>query len=513
MPLDDRAGKPVAATPSTQGRDRDPMFGRLSGPFQIRRLRAAMAEATSYAEWLECAQAYDQLKGWERWRERDRTQLYDHAEIRRRHDRLKAQIEAGESNEVLATLNEGIHGDMGGMGNARLYHRSKVGTKRLIDDYIQLLGDALEHVAQADEHQVSRYHKLDLLRRANHCYGRSALMLSGGGGLIYFHHGVIAELADHDALPTVMSGSSAGSWICAQVGSRTDAELRAENFVEHRYPHLAALESLGHLRRRNQEKLDEFRHAAIATFCNDMTFQEAFEHTGRYINISVAPCERHQKSRLLNAITSPNVTLRSAVTASCSLPGLIPATQLECKDARGRLRPYLPGRLWVDGSFAQDLPAKRLARLYGVNHYIVSLINPFALPFVREPALHDSGLRASFRRFVKNSTLEALKLSEDALGRVPRLRALRDGVSGLQRLMDQSYTGDINLILEPSEYRALNALFVYREEEVRHLILAGRRAVWPRVHQIRNATHISHRLRDLLDAYDQPDTAHGHMVH
>ena len=34
--------------------------------------------------------------------------------------------------------------------------------------------------------------------------------------------------------------------------------------------------------------------------------------------------ERDQKSRLLNAIASPNVLIRSAVMASCAIPGVFP---------------------------------------------------------------------------------------------------------------------------------------------------------------------------------------------
>ncbi len=59
----------------------------------------------------------------------------------------------------------------------------------------------------------------------------------------------------------------------------------------------------------------------VARMVPDMTFQEAYEKTGRQVSITVAPAEPHQRSRLLNAITSPNVLIRSAVMASCAVPG------------------------------------------------------------------------------------------------------------------------------------------------------------------------------------------------
>ncbi len=51
------------------------------------------------------------------------------------------------------------------------------------------------------------------------------------------------------------------------------------------------------------------------------TFQEAFDRTGRIINITVAPVNRYSSARLLNYLTAPHVTVWSAAVASCSIPG------------------------------------------------------------------------------------------------------------------------------------------------------------------------------------------------
>lgn len=57
----------------------------------------------------------------------------------------------------------------------------------------------------------------------------------------------------------------------------------------------------------------------------DLTFREAFERTGRIINITV-PTFRvtgfRGSSTLLNYITAPNVVIWSAACASCESPGL-----------------------------------------------------------------------------------------------------------------------------------------------------------------------------------------------
>jgi predicted acylesterase/phospholipase RssA len=53
------------------------------------------------------------------------------------------------------------------------------------------------------------------------------------------------------------------------------------------------------------------------------TFQEAFDKTGRIINITVAPNNNYDPPRLLNYLTAPHVCVWSAAAASCALPGML----------------------------------------------------------------------------------------------------------------------------------------------------------------------------------------------
>src|SRR3546814_2787440 len=91
-----------------------------------------------------------------------------------------------------------------------------------------------------------------------------------------------------------------------------------------------------------------------------------------------------QNGRLLNAITAPNVLIRKAVLASCAVPGVFPPVMLMARGEDGARVPYQPDRRWVDGSVTHDIPTRRLERLYGVNHHIVSQANPLALPFATD---------------------------------------------------------------------------------------------------------------------------------
>lgn len=459
--------------------------------------------ATDYYAWRRAARDHDAATGMDVWREKEQSSLYDNVEIRHRYDRLRWLIDRGDVHDVLYALNEGIHGNMGGMGRSVLYNRARGGTKTLVEDYVNVVVEALHMIAAAGPSDIPLVEKVDFFRRASHCYGRSALMLSGGAGVIYFHHGVVDTLLREGLMPTVLSGASAGSWLCAQIGTRTDEEL-GDHFDTFRYDlplHLNPFKVLAGLEPEASPKT--VKEMAIDSFCNDMTFQEAYEHTGRYINVSIAPVEKHQASRLLNAITSPNVYIRSAIDASSSVPGVVPAVTLYAKGANGKPKPYLPSRKWVDGSFAQDLPAKRLSRLFGINHYMVSLINPLAVPFVNDPKLtRRHRLVDTIKSFGAGAMKDAMLAVEEAGSRlgVPLMSPV---ILMTHALLDQKYTGDINIILSKDDFRWMNVLFDYTgDDEVVGLIEAGKRSTWPRIAQIRNATIIARTLDEILEGLD-----------
>jgi hypothetical protein len=64
----------------------------------------------------------------------DQSRRYDYVAIRVRLDRLRALRARQDHRGLLFNLNEGIHGNIGGMGRASLYEKAKFGTKQLVVD-------------------------------------------------------------------------------------------------------------------------------------------------------------------------------------------------------------------------------------------------------------------------------------------------------------------------------------------------------------------------------------------
>ena len=483
---------------------------------KLKKLERTMNKAQTYDEWRQAAIEHDEISGKRRWREVDQTSQYDYAQIRLRLDRIRSLRARHDHHGLLFTLNEGIHGNMGGMGRSSLYRQAKFGTKKLIEQYIDEVDDSLRYLAELDNNLINPQEKLDFFYRANVCFGRSALMLSGGGVLGFYHLGVVKTLLDQGLLPRVISGSSAGSLVAGVIGTHTDKEL------EHFYSPANVLFEA----EREASTFSRMFFGAnpqidvgdlgrlIARMVPDLTFQEAYEKTGRQISITVAPAEPHQRSRLLNAITSPNVFVRSAVMASCAVPGVFPPVMLMARNVHGEAQPYLPTRKWVDGSIADDLPAKRLSRLYSTNHYIVSMVNPIAIPFLRKEG-NRSALGAALGSLGVGMGRELLNFYRGVVQRQgdnwPRFNMLMNSVHAL---IDQEYSGDINIVPSFRWYNPAKILSHLSEKDLIELMEGGEHSTFPSVESIRICTKISRTMEEILTRFEtgdlRPDSSEVH---
>ncbi|MFK7731501.1 MAG: DUF3336 domain-containing protein [Pseudomonadales bacterium] len=460
-------------------------------------LTRALKNAESYQQWQEAAHAIDKHKGLDRWRKQDQSRQYDYVSIRARLDRLRSLNARHNSRGLLYTLNEGIHGNMGGMGRAGLYGHALSGTKHLIDQYIEEIVHTLEHLAAEDSGDITHEEKLDFFRRASHCFGHSAFMMSGSGSLLYFHLGVVRALLEADLLPMVMSGSSGGSIVGSIVCSHTDEELhdllQADKFLQ-QMPEPSKRGGIA-----DPVDLEEVLSQYLP---DDLTFQRAFEKTGRAMNVSIAPAETHQNSRLLNATTSPSVLVRSAVMASAAVPGIFPPVTLQALDDDGQRMSYLPSRRWVDGSVSDDMPAKRLARLYGVNHYIVSQTNPHVLPFVTDGHRKQTslGLLQTASRRAAREWINAVTMIVDRADK--RNGPITQATSLVRSVINQDYVGDINILPDYRLINPMNLLGFPGEKQVQKLVASGERCAWPKLEMIRQQTMVSRSLREILDRYE-----------
>ena len=107
-----------------------------------------------------------------------------------------------------------------------------------------------------------------------------------------------------------------------------------------------------------------------------LTFLEAYQRTGRILNITCIPSDPHSPTILANYLTAPDCVIWSAVLASAAVPGIMNPVVLMRKNRDGRLEPYSFGHKWKDGSLKTDIPLKSLNLHFNVNFSIVSQVNP-----------------------------------------------------------------------------------------------------------------------------------------
>lgn len=187
--------------------------------------------------------------------------------------------------------------------------------------YINEVTASLNYVLESSS--VSSTDKRRFFRTINKNYGSSALCLSGGAGFGYYHFGVIKAFLEADLLPKVITGTSAGGLVAALTCTRTDEELSHLLIPELAQKITACSEPFSKWFPRfwnTGARFSAVEWAAKATFFTrgSMTFREAFERTGRALNVSVIPNDRHSPTKVLNYLTAPDCVIWSAISKCLS---------------------------------------------------------------------------------------------------------------------------------------------------------------------------------------------------
>lgn len=457
-----------------------------------RKLQDELTNAADYRTWRDIAVELDRVQGKDMWRAQDATDEYDFWLVKERLTELRRMRRRKDVRRLVFALHEGLHGNLGGMANPTLYRHCRVGTKLLITDYVDEVSRALNWICDTEFPDFDYNDKILFFKRTGVAFGRSALMLSGGATLGMFHTGVIKALFEEQVMPRVISGSSAGSIIAGIVATRSDAELppmfEPTNLNLEAWEALNFRNALGDKSLMNPETLARCLRANMG----DYSFEEAFEHTGRILDVTVSPADKHQHGRLLNYLSSPSVLIYKASQASCAVPGLFPPVLLKAKSFEGREVDYMPSNRWVDGSLSSDLPMLRLARLHNVNHYIVSQTNPHVVPFLAKEGAR--GVVPFVRDLVAGTGKNTIDLAQQHFGR----RAPGRLIKQVNAITSQRYTGDITITPKYTPATYTRVLANPTLEEMRRYIAAGERATWPTIERIRIQTSISRTFEDCI---------------
>jgi predicted acylesterase/phospholipase RssA len=360
-------------------------------------IRKQLQHAHSYAEWKEAAQRLDEHLGTEQWKRSDAYSYYNHQTVGRVNEQLAALLDRiaadgpgsrKATQDLKALLEACIKNNFVGLESPRLYSETYYGTKDLVQSFTNRVEKGLQTIL--DSQHISQEEKGAFFRHLELNYGRTALCLSGGATFAYYHFGVIKALIETGELPEILTGTSGGALVAALVGTRTDEELKQLLVPALAYRIRACHEGFTTWSRRwwrTGARFDTLDWAKQASwFCHgSLTFKEAYERTGRILNVSCVPSDPHSPVLLNNHITSPDCVIWSAVLASAAVPGILNPIVLMRKYPDGTLGPYSFGNKWKDGSLRTDIPLKSLNIHFNVNFSIVSQVNPHINLFFFSP--------------------------------------------------------------------------------------------------------------------------------
>lgn len=451
---------------------------------QRRAHQKAMLAAPDYPAWFSAAAQLELLSGRNAAKQQNlEDRLYDRRLLQLRLRHLRAVRERGDPVEMMFALRSDLIRNLGNMASSNL-HETLLRVPGPIREYIDEVRTHLKIIASASSSSIDE--RLAFLRETRHAFGRTALVLSGGGSFGSFHLGVVQALLEAGLLPRVLSGSSAGAIVAALICTRTPEEL-SELFAElpnrlqgiDFYASNTAAQIFKHLVLKGTLQDHRVLQERLQRLLGDVTFQEAHARSGRVLNVSVTAADTTEPPRLLNYLTAPSVLVWSAVACSSAFPFLFAPQTLLARDARGHVVPFSnqaageSQRRWRDGSLEEDLPMRGLSEMFNVNYFLVSQCNPYLLPIIAVKKAAPRTLGTLAEQEFKHRCKQIMEV-------LPR----SFGASRVLKLLSQPWEGDVTMVLPASSISTLKAVVNLSREDLLRSLAEGQRAAWVKLSAI-----------------------------
>jgi TAG lipase/steryl ester hydrolase/phospholipase A2/LPA acyltransferase len=494
-----------------------------------RLLESRLNQVVTANEFQNIADQLDAIEGGCEWRKDPFSDECDWKLIEATVKELRAarMLSQPDLQTILFVLAPVLTRGFAGADKACMFNVARGGTKESIDELTDETIKALDILC--DSSHIPHSDKLAILDHARLRYGRTALVLSGGGTLALSSLGVIRALLESGVgLPRVIAGTSGGAIVAGLVACKTDDELlkdvtdsrlatRDGTFFD---PLPTQITQFFTSWLRGSARLMDADHLASklkAYYGLDTTFLSAWQVTGRIVNITVSFTGNSGKSTVLNYLSSPTVYLWSAVTASCALPGVMKPVTLFSRGFDGK-----PCRFehvhYIDGTLKADVPFKDLAVLFHVQRVIVSQTNPHLNLWLRQRHYMEITARLSTKPWP--STMNVLDylcflISSDISTRLSVLSKLnflpKFFGEDFSELLSQEFAGDCTIVPHQVLLSQFRALSHPSEGEVANLINAGLRATLPKLSHINHLLRVERKLSECVSRLRRPDQPLPHL--
>ncbi|AQZ16361.1 TGL3 (YMR313C) [Zygosaccharomyces parabailii] len=367
----------------------------------------------SYEEWREKAAVVDEITGANLWRRNFYSGRYDFRSLLEQYGFLQKALEQKDLDAIrdrFSTTGPCMLRNFAGIVDRRLFTKSLTGTKLLIELYLEKVIEGLD-LLDANATPTSFFQRCKL------SLGTTALILQGGSLFGMFHLGVIKGLLCQNLVPNVICGSSMGSSVAALFGCLSNQELSdllSGDILETLKNDIGLLKSCGYgnmdqhlnlgtliqnlIHHGYSQDVYLFIQFVCKYIVKDLTFEEAFQSTGKSLSIVIHATDK-SCCNLLNYVTAPNVLIRSAINCSLGSGVISEDTQLLCKNLDNKLESFLLPEKAATCKFLapedaniveeSESPYQRLTELFNVNNFILSLARPYLAPLVVNDLKHE----------------------------------------------------------------------------------------------------------------------------
>ena len=504
-----------------------------------REWKQMMNGSKSYKEWYQYAMEYSNSYGYYDWRRTTSDKYFDYSEIHHRTKGIRTLIKEIEkatsdgksqlADDYFSHLQTHLRFDLI-RGPCRILRPEAfkycIGTKKAIEDYIEQIQKSLEFIAN--------YKPVNLLDRYQYlcdCFkthGHTALLLSGGQSLSLYHLGVCRFLHNMHFLPRVICGTGTAAIVASFVCCNRDEELKLLLDASHEKLNFSPFTNkqqqggfIARCARRLRRLCDQgtlMDINVVAEFVEqhlgDITFAEAYEKTGRVLNIVI--CNLNECKTILphtdytipqpligsgetrwvaNYLTAPDVLIRTAAVAAVS-QGILASMLwkgycLKRKNpATGEVEVFSPCAYVSTKETAEALAIQRLSEQFNVTCIMRAKTKlrlwrrkgACAASVLATP--HKSWLRTHTERAVHECVNEVLYRTHKLLKWMRRVPVL--GATSKRLLSLDIFLKDVDVDIELSSYEGftLRMLEHPSTELVSQGLHEGERSIWPRLSNI-----------------------------
>lgn len=132
--------------------------------YRIKKLQRQLDMAESYEEWKSFALKLDEETGAQEWKFDNSSPYFDAELISYRYTLLKRYRQQHRTLDLIYLLKEGLTYDIANIGHPMLFAATHVGTKKLIEDYIEEVSQSLAYIASSECITFQRKEKIEFLK-------------------------------------------------------------------------------------------------------------------------------------------------------------------------------------------------------------------------------------------------------------------------------------------------------------------------------------------------------------